>query len=414
MLEKTNVSGTDPSLAVTRFERRVTAERRSVRAAPTPAGSPRPSPLIAVNAAVVGERPTGLGIYAVNAIEALAALGERLMVYTSRPEAITAAPSTQIRRITAAARPERGRRGHLARLLWVQLGLRRQLRRDRPEILLSLMPEGLFWPSIPQVVTVHDVLPLHYPREYPRQQYYFRHYVPAVLRRSRAVITISEASRQEIIRAYQVPAEKIHVALCGYDARRFTPYGPESDVTGSEPYALYVGNVMPHKNLGRLVDAFATVSGRMRGRLVIRGWGKRQPVETLRARIARHGLEDRVDWQPYASDGELPALYRGARMLVLPSLAEGFGLTALEAMACGTPVITSNTSSLPEVVADAGLLVDPHDTTTIAEAMARLFSDTRLAKELRERGIARASQFTWERAAGVVQRAIHASALEEG
>jgi glycosyltransferase involved in cell wall biosynthesis len=274
------------------------------------------------------------------------------------------------------------------------------------------MPEGLFWPSIPQVVTVHDVLPLHYPREYPRQQYYFRHYVPAVLRQSRAVITISEASRQEIVRAYQVPAEKIHVALCGYDARRFTPYGSGADVTGFEPYALYVGNVMPHKNLGRLVDAFAVVSNRMRGRLVIRGWGKRQPVETLRARIARHGLEDRVDWQPYASDEELPALYRGARMLVLPSLAEGFGLTALEAMACGTPVITSNTSSLPEVVADAGLLVDPHDTTSIAEAMARLFSDTRLAKELRERGIARASQFTWERAAGVMQKAIHASALE--
>ena len=405
-VEKTSVAATSSTASTTQVATRATAQRHSRRTVSTS------SPRIAINAAVIGERPTGLGIYAVNAIQALATLGEQLVVYTSRPESIAVAASTQVRRITAAVRPERGRRGHLARLLWVQLGLRRQLRRDRSEVLLSLMPEGLFWPSIPQVVTVHDVLPLHYPREYPRQQYYFRHYVPAVLRQSRAVITISEASRQEIVRAYQVPAEKIHVALCGYDARRFTPYGSGSDVTGFEPYALYVGNVMPHKNLGRLVDAFAVVSNRMRGRLVIRGWGKRQPVETLRARIARHGLEDRVEWQPYASDEELPALYRGARMLVLPSLAEGFGLTALEAMACGTPVITSNTSSLPEVVADAGLLVDPHDTTSIAEAMARLFSDTRLAKELRERGIARASQFTWERAAGVMQKAIHASALE--
>jgi glycosyltransferase involved in cell wall biosynthesis len=275
------------------------------------------------------------------------------------------------------------------------------------------MPEGLFFPPVPQVATVHDLLPLYYPREYPRQQYYFRYYIPAVLRRSGAVITISEASRSEIIRVYGVAAEKVHVALCGYDARRFTPYGPEFNVTGFEPYALYVGNILPHKNLGRLVDAFAEMAGRMPGRLVIRGWGKRGHVEALRARIARHGLEDRVDWQPYAGDEELPALYRGARMLLLPSLAEGFGLTALEAMACGTPVITSNTSSLPEVVGDAGLLVDPRDTTAIAEAIGRLFADDRLAKELRERSLARAPRFTWERVGRVVQGAISSIAPED-
>jgi glycosyltransferase involved in cell wall biosynthesis len=163
---------------------------------------------------------------------------------------------------------------------------------------------------------------------------------------------------------------------------------------------------MPHKNLERLVDAFAVVASRLPGRLVIRGWGKRQPVEALRARIARNGLEGRVEWHPYAGEKELPGLYRGARMLLLPSLAEGFGLTALEAMACGTPVITSNTSSLPEVVGDAGLLVDPRDPTAIVEAMARLFSDDRLAKELRERGLARAPRFTWERVGRAVQGAI--------
>jgi glycosyltransferase involved in cell wall biosynthesis len=368
----------------------------------------RTRPLIAINAAVVGERPTGLGVYAINAIQALAALGERLVIYTSHPGAI-AAPHAQVRQVTTAVRPELGTRGHLARLLWVQVGLRTRLRRDRPAVLLSLMPEGLFFPPIPQVTTVHDLLPLYYPREYPRQQYYFRYYVPAVLKRSRAVITISEASRREIVRVYGVPPEKVHVALCGYDASRFNPYGPVFNATGWDPYALYVGNVMPHKNLERLVDAFATVANRQPGRLVIRGWGKHHHVEALRARIARHGLEGRVDWQPYAGDEELPGLYRGARMLLLPSLSEGFGLTALEAMACGTPVIASNTSSLPEVVGDAGLLVDPHDTTAIAEAMAQLFSDDRLAKELRERGLARAPRFTWEQVGPPVQAAIQAA-----
>jgi glycosyltransferase involved in cell wall biosynthesis len=271
------------------------------------------------------------------------------------------------------------------------------------------MPEGLFVPPVPQIVTVHDLLPLQYPREYPRQQYYFRYYVPAILRRSRAIITISEASRKEIVRVYGVPPEKVHVALCGYDASRFNPYGPAFNTTGWDQYALYVGNVMPHKNLERLVDAFATATRRLSGRLVIRGWGKHHHVEALRARIAEHRLEDRVDWQPYAGDEELPGLYRGARMLLLPSLSEGFGLTALEAMACGTPVIASKTSSLPEVVGDAGLLVDPHDTPAIAEAMARLFSDDRFAKELRERGLARAPRFTWERVGRPVQRAIQAA-----
>ncbi|PYN09584.1 MAG: glycosyltransferase family 1 protein, partial [Candidatus Rokuibacteriota bacterium] len=107
---------------------------------------------------------------------------------------------------------------------------------------------------------------------------------------------------------------------------------------------------------------------------------------------------------------ELPRLYRGARMLLLPSLYEGFGLTALEAMACGTPVITSNTSSLPEVVGDAALLVDPLDTAAIADAIARLFTDGRLGSELRERGLARARLFSWEKTGRAVQAAIRQAA----
>jgi glycosyltransferase involved in cell wall biosynthesis len=367
--------------------------------------------VVAVNAAILGERPTGLGVYALYVIEALTALGERLIVYTSLPEAIRSRPEASagrdadLRRVPAAVRPERGPRGHLARLLWVQTGLRARLLRDRPTVLLSLTPDGPLFPPVSQIVTVHDLLPLHY--RY-RQQYYFRHYVPAVLRHSRAVITISEASRRDILHCYGLPPEKVHVALCGYDPRHFTPDGGAPEV-GADPYALYVGSVMPHKNLLRMVDAFATAAGRRPGRLVIRGSGRPPHVKALRERIARLGLESRVDWQPYAAPEELPRLYRGARMLLLPSLSEGFGLTALEAMACGTPVITSNTSSLPEVVGDAALLVDPLDTGALGNAIARLFSDDRLAKELRERGLARAPLFTWEKTGRAVQGAIRAA-----
>ena len=358
-----------------------------------------------VNAAIVGERPTGLGIYALRLISALDALGERLIVYTSRPDLIVAARA-EVHRIPAALRPERGALGHLLRLLWVQSGLRLRVRRARPDLLLNLMPEGLLLPSVPQVTTVHDLLPLLYPSEYPRQQYYFRHYVPAVLKHSRAVIVISESTRRDLLRFYPgVPPEKVHVVLSGYDARQFSPGDPAEPDTG--PYALYVGNVLPHKNLPRLIEAFARSAGRVPGTLVICGSGRSRHMDEVRQRIAALGLTPRITWKPYATADELVRLYRGAKMLLLPSLHEGFGLTAVEAMACGTPVIASNTSSLPEVVGDAGLLVDPNDTDSIADGMSRLFTDDALAEELRERGLRRAALFSWEKTGRAVQAVIH-------
>jgi glycosyltransferase involved in cell wall biosynthesis len=360
---------------------------------------------VAVNAAIVGERPTGLGIYGLQLMDALDALGERLLVFTSCPDAVTA-PHARVVRVSARVRPERGARGHLARLVWTQTALRAHVRRARPSALLNLMPEGLLAPSVPQVTVIHDVLPLHYPGEYPRQQYYFRHYVPAVLAASRRIVVSSESTRRDIERFYpRVPAARLRVVAPGCDARRYAPGVPRA---GGPPYALYLGNVMPHKNLGRLVDAFAAVPGAPR--LVIRGWGRRHNVDELRARIARAGIGDRVDWTPYADGKDLPDLYRGARMLLLPSLYEGFGMTALEAMACGTPVITSATSSMPEVVGDAALLVDPLDTAALAAAMTRLFTDHALADDLRARGLTRAKLFSWETTGRAVQAAVREAA----
>ena len=377
-----------------------------VATAGNPAARATAPSTIAVNAAVVGERPTGLGMYALELIRALDAAGERLVVFTSCPDRVSA-PRAVLRPCPAAVRPEHGLRGHLLRLLWVQTGLRLGVRAARPGLLLNMMPEGLLAPAIPQVTIVHDLLPLLYRAEYPRQQYYFRHYVPAVLRASRAVIVSSENTRRDMLRLYGLPPSRLHVVMPGYDRERFRPGGTGADT--ATPFALYVGNVMPHKNLLRLVDAFARAArGDSGRRLVIRGGGRRVHVAALRARIAAAGIEDRVDWQPYAPPDELPDLYRRARMLLLPSLYEGFGLTALEAMACGTPVITSRASSLPEVVGDAGLLVDPTSTDELTAAVDRLFADDALAADLRERGLARARSFSWEGTVRGVQAIIRA------
>jgi glycosyltransferase involved in cell wall biosynthesis len=356
---------------------------------------------IAVNAAIVGLRPTGLGITTLQLIKALDAIGERLIVFTSHPAAVEA-PGARVVRVSSLVRPEHGTRGHLARLVWIETALRVHLRRLRPSMLLNLMPEGLRASPIPQVTQVHDVLPLHYPEEYPRQQYYFRHYVPGVLAASRRVMISSESTRRDIERFYpRIPAERVSVVPLGYDTRRFTPGAQPA--SSAPPYALYLGNVIPHKNLGRLVDAFAAQRARPDARLVIRGWGRRKNVDALRARIDALGIAGRVDWKPYAEAPTLPDLYRGARVLLLPSLYEGFGLTTLEAMACGTPVITSNVSSLPEVVGDAALLVDPLDTAAIRDALERVFADDALAEDMRARGLARAKLFSWERTARTLQ-----------
>jgi glycosyltransferase involved in cell wall biosynthesis len=360
---------------------------------------------IAVNASIVGQRPTGLGLYALYLITALDDLGEPLCVFTSRPDLVTA-PGATVVSIPAGVRPERGALGHLRRLLWTQTGLRRLVRRERPQLLLNMMPEGLVRPPVPQVTIVHDLLPLLYPGEYPRQQHYFRNFVPAVLRHSHAVIVISESTRRDLFRFYpEVPHDRVHVVLSGYDARRFSPQSGRH--LTDPPYALYVGNVLPHKNLLRLVEAFAIAVRRVPGRLVIRGSGRSVHVRALRERIAHLGLWPLVEWQSYARGAELAELYQHASVVLLPSLHEGFGLTALEAMACGTPVITSNTSSLPEVVGEAAVLVDPLDTQALADAIVRVFTDPALAGELSERGRRRASEFSWGKTGRAVQDVLH-------
>ncbi len=360
---------------------------------------------VVVNAAIVGGRPTGLGVYAVEVIRALARLGERLVVFTSRPD-LLAGLGVETRAAPAALAPEHGARGHAQRLVWIQTAFRARLRRERPRAILNLMPEGVLAPAVPQVTVVHDLLPLRYPREYPRQQYYFRHYVPLVLRHSRAIIAISESTRDDVLRFYPAtPRARVHVALSGYDPERFRP-DPDGRERATPPYALYLGNVMPHKNLHRLVEAFARATRGSDARLVMRGGGHARHVDALRAAIEALGLGPRTDWEPYAGGEAVAALYRRARVLLLPSLYEGFGLTALEAMACGTPVITATTSSLPEVVGDAALLVDPLDTDALAAALRRIFADDALVEDLRARGLSRAKLFSWETTGRAVQAAL--------
>jgi glycosyltransferase involved in cell wall biosynthesis len=166
------------------------------------------------------------------------------------------------------------------------------------------------------------------------------------------------------------------------------------------PYILYVGSIEPRKNLPRLLVAYAHLRrrGSTRWRLVVAGPRKWKSGPVYDA-VARLELAEHVHFAGFVPEADLPALYNGADLFAFPSLYEGFGLPVLEAMACGTPVVTANTSSLPEVAGAAALLVDPSDVEEIAGALRRVLEDPALARDLRERGLARAAQFSWERTA---------------
>lgn len=361
---------------------------------------------LAINASIVGGNPTGLGIYSIKLVRALDEIRSGLFVHASSRESFGALRA-RIGRVPRATRPDYGARGHVIRLLWLQGALRLWLSKTRPPGLLNTVPEGVLRSPVPQVTVVHDLLPLRFPPEYPRQQYYFRFLVPRILGASRLVIADSAHTRRDILEHYDVPADKIKVIYPGYDSSAFFCSEPDSPPrTRQDPYVLSVGNLLPHKNLTRLLDAFALLRRRLPCRLVIRGEGRPAYARLLRERIENLGLGDAVTFGGYVGEESLRQLYTEAACLVFPSLGEGFGLPVLEAMACGTPVITASASSLPEVAGDASLMVDPYDALGLADAMYQTLTDSGLREDLRQRGLRRVSAFSWRRTALEVSRVL--------
>ena len=256
------------------------------------------------------------------------------------------------------------------------------------------------------VVTVHDVIPLILPETFtPRHRLVVRLALARVRRKADLVVVPSHAVKRDVVRRVGLPEDRVVVTHEGCEPR-FRPVRSERalrDVAaryGLPPrYVLAVGTLEPRKNLTTLLEAFARLrrDGAVDAdlRLVLagaRGWLD----EPIFATVRSLGLEDAVRFTGFVVDDDLPAVYSGAALFVFPSLHEGFGLPLLEAMACGVPVVTSNVSSMPEVAGDAATLVDPRDGEGLAAAIARSLRDAALRDRLREAGIARARQFSWE------------------
>jgi glycosyltransferase involved in cell wall biosynthesis len=262
---------------------------------------------------------------------------------------------------------------------------------------------------VPVVATIHDLAFEHLPETFTRRgSMQLKLTVRRTARRAARIATVSEYSRQDLLRTYNLAPEKVAVTYNGIEPH-FTPQASSANEAEDvrrrfgigRDFLLAVGSLQPRKNLVRLIRAYAGLRDEIGGRapqLVIVG-RKLWLTAEIFAEVRRQRWAEDVILTGYVTDEDLPKLYRAATAFVYPSLFEGFGLPPVEAMACGTPVITSNTSSLPEIVGDAAVLIDPCDEQALAVALSQITSDAALRARLRGQGIERAKKFTWRAAA---------------
>jgi len=354
-----------------------------------------------VSAAV--HRRAGLGRYAHELVRALAEQGAHAYVafYHQRGEAYLAPPIDRLPRLTTALGP-RPWRLRTALAYFTGLGMDRLF----PGVDVFHATEHLL-PRLRHtrsVFTLHDLIFQFDPGSHkPLNIAYLRAMMPRFLRAADAVITVSECSRSDAVRIYRVPPDKIRVIHEGVDPR-FQPIENRETLAAvrqkyhlPDRFILHVGTIEPRKNLPLLFEALAALS-RDSGPLVVAGkvgW----LTEPIFERVKEAGVEDRITFTGYVPDDDLPALIGAASVLAMPSKYEGFGLPVVEAMACGTPVVASSASSLPEVGGDAALYAPPDDARAWVEALRRVLADEALRASMREKGLRQAAKFRWDIAA---------------
>lgn len=356
--------------------------------------------LVGFEASVLQGCKSGVGYYAENLLGGMMAVAPEhdYVLFSNRDMRGTWQP--------LARETVYSRRFFPMRAAWMQAVLPGSLRRVRPDVCHFPNYLAPVTSGCPYVVTIHDMTLFITPRFHRFKKLVLdRTLVPHVARRAAGIVTVSKSARNDIVRYLKVPPEKVRVVMNAVSPA-FTPVCDQAKLDAvcaryglNVPYILYVGTIEPRKNLQRLIQAFAQLKKRgLPHRLVMVG----QPgwhCAPIYAEVERQNLQRDAIFTGYVPYEDLPALYSAAESMAFPSLYEGFGLPVLEAMACGTPVVTSASSSLSEVAGDAALLVNPYQVEQIANALHLIHSEPDLAASLREKGRERAAHFTWENAA---------------
>ena len=357
---------------------------------------------IGLDATLHGARTTGAAEYERQLIAALPGAADDLdlTLYVTKDGGRRPGPRTSIVQMPWFA-GQRARRVLLGALRW-----RRQWQGDHLDLLH--IPFYYLPPGAParSVVTIFDARFLRFPETYPRARALFlRAAVPWSLRRATRVLTISEFTKSELVELLDLNPAKIDVTLLAARAEFTRVEDPEirrgirERYRLPERFILSTSTLEPRKNLVRTVEAFAELRrDGVATDLVLAGvrYFGTGPLERV---IAERGLAEHVHFPGYIADADMAGLYSMAEVFIYPSLYEGFGIPPLEAMACGTPVVASGTTSIPEVVGDAARLIDPLDVASLASGIAQVLTDASYAATLRQRGAERAALFNWDRTA---------------
>ncbi len=356
---------------------------------------------VLLDVSAVPDKPVGAGVYTIALARGLDARGDVDLHLVTRRADEARWSSLTPRAVVHAEAPDR----RPLRLVWEQVGAPRLARAVRPEVWHGPHYTMPVRASVPTVVTVHDLTFFDHPEWHERAKVaYFRRMIRVACSRANVVVCVSEFTAARLRANCQTRGEVV-VVPHGVDHDRFKPAANRADGDDAAlapygiapPYIAFSGTLEPRKDVPTLVRAFADIAhDRPHLRLVIAGgdgWG----VTEVRDAIATSGVSTRILRPGYLPDDTLVSLFRRATAVAYPSLEEGFGLNALEALACGAPLVSTRGSAIEEIVGDAALLVPPHDAGALGRALGQVLGDDALAARLRRDGPERAAKFTWDR-----------------
>ncbi|MFB3897087.1 MAG: glycosyltransferase family 4 protein [bacterium] len=352
---------------------------------------------IGIDISCLAAPKTGVGLYTYHLIQALLAIDKtnQYYLFSAQPVHLPDSVKTAATVITHS-------HYKITTPFWEQIQLPRLLIKNQIEVFHTPNYITSIFSYIPTVITVHDLSVFLFPQMHPvYRRWRHRLLFPSSVKQANKIITVSEQTKLDLNHLFSITKGKTVTIYNGLPVW-FTQEGSLSvqNLELPEPYILFVGTIEPRKNLQLMLQSFAQVKNlnHIPHKLVIiggNGWGNNQ----IHTQLEQYGIQNEVIFTGHLEHNELPSIYQHASLLVFPSIYEGFGFPPLEAMACGIPVIASNISSIPEVVGDAGILLNLDKPQIWAETIYSVLSDQQLQQELRLKGINRAKQFSWGKTA---------------
>ena len=352
---------------------------------------------VSINGSLMHPQPTGLSRYGVELCSCLLRSLPKAKIYTKLKELEDLFPEQVVSRGPKFKHPA-NLASNLKRLLWLQTGMRLNLHLQKPRLNFAPIAEGIIYSPVPQIVTIHDLLPLYDSDFMPRWKIYYSKILPKILKNHcRKIICVSEFTKVELLKYYpEINENLIKVIHPGFNPLSFqnTREFNFSEKFGFNDYFLLVGEGRPYKNLELVPKALSVYAGNS----ILAICGRIPDYEKTRIQEIANavGVGSRLRWLGYVSDGDLGLLYRNSKAFIFPSRYEGFGLPLLEAMSFGTPILSSNAASLPEVGGNVPIYFDPSDPVDLSQKMELLYQDQTLVEKMRAAGFHRVKHFTWE------------------